>query len=152
MLNNISLGNAIKAIDWVVGTAASGVGKSIIESTPFAIDIPKVDYLDLRFEVQFTQRKTGGSGQLRSWVKFFNQGTELALVSNESGGLRYSTVVHTIDAAVVRKLTFNFEVWQAPLRYSDYFEINVGSVGTEADTAWTVDNIKARFLYTQMGA
>lgn len=138
------------ATDWVTVADTSGTGTGIVSSADIAIPFSALpSFINPVLEVEVGTRKSAGTGMVRCWVVYASV-SQVNVTENAAATL-YATNYAVVSDVTI--LTKKFYI-QIPVLAGHHNVVNqsqyclVKGAGTAADTGWTIQNIKARLIYT----
>jgi hypothetical protein len=150
----IYLPKAPVATSWVTVADLSGTGTTVLTSAQFNLlpnDLP--DCYDVEIEVQYTVTKTGGTGQAHSWIRMPVNLFNTPLTNTGAEGVdQFTALVGTVTSTTYKTRLKPTILQSSGVNWSlsGQFAMQVRVKGQNADTAFTVSNIRARFIYVPL--
>lgn len=144
------------ATDWITASDINGTGTSVISSAAIQLnfgDLP--NFTDLVVEVDFSMAKTGGDGGANAganaWVKFtYTQGGTTVLDNTPSPDFYTGNQYESNSTARNKRVLLKPTVVQGGWFGGQVILLYVRANGTNADTVFTISDIKARLIYTPL--
>lgn len=140
---------------WVeADSGINGTGTDTVEGGNMRLDLLALpDLVDTPLiEVQYTQQRTAGSGELRTWVRLINKTLTSVVTEPNPDGNQDFGAVQAGGVARNRRVLIKLNVLQfrGALIGDDALDIRVRASGTASDTQWSVTGMRARLIYAPL--
>lgn len=140
------------ATAWIALTDVTGTGESVAQSGligPGLSTLPP--FVDLLFEISFDQQRTGGTGNVQTWLQLLGMQGAVTVADAAAAPPFYTGKLLAADTKFSRSIRVKPAVVQgdgvvAISRLSGRLRAN----GSAADTEFAVTNIKYRLCYVPL--